>query len=296
VFLVGGSDELIVRKVKLGFKLLKDLAQTINIGLRRQLSRRSRTIDLGTVFVGTSEKPDIVALLAIALRAPACLAQDEGIFLDGRWGGAVDLGGEGPEVLVLRLFPADPETGAAAGGLVDLPSRGIFGFPLGFMERNSEGISFSLSGAARSGAFFDSLFELKAGAPLPAAPGDNYAIGGTARVLSAEGEGGRKLIAEGTFKLVFTELSSRGLELGVDCSIPTGRGFLPGSFLMPERGFREEVPVVLLLSGADADRDGNNYSVPGRSDALAELAAVIQAPAIDRPGAEPQPRIATTNC
>jgi hypothetical protein len=223
----------------------------------------------------------IVTLSAIAFLSAPCLAQEEGAFLDGRWGGAIDLGAEGPEVLVLRLFPADPETGAAAGGLVDMPSRGIFGFPLGFMERNSEGIFFSLvgastGGAARSGAFFDSLFELKVGSPLAAVPGDNYALSGTVRVLSAEGEGARKTTGEGTFKLVFTEFSSRGLELGVDCSIDTGRGLLSGSFLMPERGSSEAVPVVLLLSGADADRDGNNYSVPGRSDSLALLAMALR--------------------
>ena len=69
----------------------------------------------------------ILALSRLGLSLPA---QDEGPFLDGRWGGAVDFvgavddgadvpgtgGGEGPEVLVLRLFPADPETGAPAGG------------------------------------------------------------------------------------------------------------------------------------------------------------------------------------
>jgi len=96
------------------------------------------------------------------------------------------------------------------------------------------------------------------------------------RVLSAEGEGARKTTGEGTFKLVFTKFSSRGLELGVDCSVDTGRGLLSGSFLMPERGSSEAVPVILLLSGADADRDGNNYSVPGRSDSLALLAMALR--------------------
>jgi hypothetical protein len=219
-----------------------------------------------------------IALAAIGLAALPRLAQGEGPFLDGRWGGAVNFGTYGPEGLVLRLFPADPETGAPEGGLVDMPARGIFGFPLGFMERNSDGLSYSFRGAVkgdgRDGAFFDGLFELKAPA-APAVPSEGGAIAGTARI-SAEGEGGRKPVSEGSFELVLTQGSSRGLELGNDCRIDTGRGLLPGSFLLPGLGLSEAVPVVLLLSGADADRDGNNYSVPGRSDSLAELAVALR--------------------
>jgi uncharacterized protein len=239
----------------------------------------------------------IISALLLLLSALPCLAQDEGPFQDGRWGGAVDFGaapgsgpsspgtvGEGPEVLVLRLFPADPETGASAGGLVDLPSRGILGFPLGFLERKPWGLSFSLRGAGeggasqsgpQSGALFDGLIELRLPPPTEDAD-ESRTLAGTALLLSAEGEGGRRLIAQGSFTLVFTKGASRGLEFGSDYKVATGRGVLPGSLLVPELGLRASVPLVLLLSGADADRDGNNYSVPGRSDSLAALAMALR--------------------
>jgi hypothetical protein len=221
------------------------------------------------------------AIALLSLSAALGFAEDGGPFLDGRWEGSVDFGaavvdgsasGLGrPEALVLRLFPADPETGAATGGLVDMPSRGLYGFPMGDMTRNPEGLSFSL----RDGAPVDGLFELRL-SPQPAGAGGSFAVGGAARLWSADGEGGRMVLAEGSFFLALTAGSSRGPELGADFRIDTGRGLLPGSFLMPEAADGGPLPVVLLLSGAQADRDGNNYSVPGRSDALAELAMALR--------------------
>jgi uncharacterized protein len=222
---------------------------------------------------------------ALSCAAASGSAEGGGLFPDGRWEGSVDLrpidaapAGEAPnpeptaapESLALRLFPADPETGAAAGGLVDLPSRGLYGFPLGDIVRDSGGISFSLRGDAP----FDGLFELK-GAPQPGGAEGSIEVAGRLRLLSAEGEGGRRVLAEGGFSLAFAKASSRGTAPGVDCPIDTGRGVLPGSLVLPDDAPSEALPIVLFLSGAQADRDGNNYAVPGRSDSLALLAAAL---------------------
>ncbi len=203
---------------------------------------------------------------------------EAGLFLDGRWEGSIDLG-SGSEPLALRLFPADTEAGTAAGGLVDLPARKLFGYPMGGLERSSEGLKFSLLG----GAPFAGAFELR-GSPAPVALGESFSVAGAARRLSApaaDAEDGIEAGAadaapasEGAFSLAFLGLDSRGSALGADCRLPTGRGSLPGSLLLPD-GVRP-VPVVLLLSGSASDRDGDNYSVPGRSDALADLALALR--------------------
>ena len=200
-------------------------------------------------------------------------SEDAGLFLDGLWVGSVDLG-EGNESLELRLFPADRETGDEAGGLIDMPSRGLFGYPIGDFRRGPEGLRFDLLGDAP----FSGAFDLSGS---PAVAGGSFGAQGTLRLLSARGKDA-KVLAQGRFSLGFAGESSRGAAFGVDYLVDSGNGLLRGSFLEPEpaassdysiaRDYSIATPVVLLLSGAQADRDGNNYAVPGRSDALAELA------------------------
>jgi hypothetical protein len=199
-------------------------------------------------------------------------SEDSGLFLDGLWVGNVDLG-EGEESLELRLFPSDRETGDEAGGLIDMPSRGLFGYPIGDLRRGPEGMRFTLLGDAP----FSGAFDLSGS---PAVADGSFGAKGTLRLLSAL-DPNPKILAEGRYSLGFAGESSRGAALGVDYLIDSGKGLLRGSFLEPEpaasgdsiaRDYSIATPVVLLLSGAQADRDGNNYAVPGRSDALAELA------------------------
>jgi dienelactone hydrolase len=194
-------------------------------------------------------------------------ASESGVFLDGRWEGSADLG-DGPEPMVLRLFPADPEAGQAAGGLIDLPARSLFGYPLDVVERDSGGIAFSLLG----GAPFGGLFELE-GSSSSADAGSPFLVGGILRRLPDWGGGGGTP-SEGAFTLSYSGAASRGPEYGEEYIVDTGRGRLPGSLLVPE-GVGTP-PIVLILSGAAEDRDGDNYSVPGRSDALAELAVALR--------------------
>jgi alpha-beta hydrolase superfamily lysophospholipase len=213
-----------------------------------------------------SKRASQLIIFLILSSAIAAASAQTGVFLDGRWEGSIDLG-EGPEPLVLRLFPADPETGRAAGGLVDLPARKLFGYPMESLERDPEGLSFAFLG----GAPFGGVFEL-IGSPISVDEGESFAASGAVRILPAAGGGAVDAPVEGRFFLSYFGVDSRGARLGGDYTVDTGRGILPGSILLPETAPDEPVPVVLLLSGAAADRDGNNYSVPGRSDALAELA------------------------
>jgi dienelactone hydrolase len=200
--------------------------------------------------------------------SPIGAASPKGLFLDGRWEGSVDLG-EGPEPIVLRLFPADPQAGKAAAGLLDLPARKLFGCPMDTLERDSGGIAFSLRGGAPLGG----LFELETSPSSPASGGP-FLASGTARRLPDWGGEGEGAPAEGPFFLAYSGLASRGPEYGEEYVIDTGRGLLPGSLLVPEG--EGAPPIVLILSGAAEDRDGDNYSVPGRSDALAELAIALR--------------------
>jgi uncharacterized protein len=227
-------------------------------------------------------------LLAIlpffAIAASAAFAQDPSPpsdrggppFVDGKWEGKIELGssastGEEAESFALRLFSESPGAGGAQGGLVDMPSRGLFGFPLEGIVRDSEGIVFALRGKAP----FDGLFELKlARSSMPEEGEDSLA--GTIRLLSPEGAEGRTVLEEGSFSLARADPSSRLLEYGIDYPIDTGRGILPGSLLEPEADAGMASPLVLILSGTEADRDGNNYAVPGRSDSLLQLALSLR--------------------
>jgi uncharacterized protein len=210
-----------------------------------------------------------LALSLLALAAPAQV----GVFLDGRWEGRVDLGAGGEE-LALRLFPAN--SGLAPGGLLDLPARGLFGYPMDRLERDSEGLSFTLLG----GGPFDGRFELS-GSPDPIGPGKSFAVSGLARFVPA-GKAAPALAhapgaTQGPFSLSYSGSASRGEAFGGNFSIDTGRGRLPGSLLLPETPGSGPVPLVLILAGAGADRDGDNPAVPGRSDCLAALARSLQA-------------------
>jgi uncharacterized protein len=223
-------------------------------------------------------------------------AQESSPLVDGRWSGTVELravaapedsgaapedsgaapedSGATPERFGLRLFHADPASGSPAGGLVDMPSRGLFGYPMGEVRSEPNGLTFSL----RSGAPFDGRFELRvAGAAVADGEAGGFEDGivsGELRILSPGSDAGDYVLAEGVFSLVRESERARPLEYGLDYPIDTGRGVLPGSLLVPE--LDSAVPVVLILSGAQADRDGNNYSVPGRSDSLLQLALSLR--------------------
>jgi uncharacterized protein len=228
-----------------------------------------------------------LAAAVLALAAAFASAEDSGLFLDGRWEGFVELRGAaqgdrssspwaeslGRESLALRVFTrgqaAESPASLSTGGLVDMPSRGLFGYPMGAVSRDSEGMAFGLLGDAPVAA----VFELR-GAPMPVAPGESYSVAGR---LSLVDPSSGKTLAEGSFELSYSGELERSGSHGSDFPIDTGRGLLPGSLLLPEGAGDEAVPAVLILSGAGGDRDGNNFAVPGKSDALADFARALRA-------------------
>jgi uncharacterized protein len=231
----------------------------------------------------------IAAALFASVAASPSFARGEPLFLDGRWEGKVELrpvavpgaddaaveeatdSAPASEPFAFSLFSAGSETGSAQGGLVDMPSRGLFGFPMGEVLRDGDVLSFELRGKAP----FDGFFELEGSLGSEGEDGGRSIVGAI-RLLSSEGVDGRKELAEGSFSLSRFPASSRLLEYGIDYPIDTGKGVLPGSLLLPEDDSGKAPPLVLILAGAQADRDGNNYAVPGKSDSLLQLALSLR--------------------
>lgn len=177
----------------------------------------------------------------------------------GRWEGSADLG-SGEEPMVLRVLEA--------GGLLDLPARAIFGFPLAYFERGPGHVSFSMTEPNAEGpGAFDAVLS-------PPEQAEAASIGAT---LKGKYRGADDY--QGSFELSYVPEAGRGEAYPID----TGRapyagpeaGRLPGTLLLPEGG-GNGIPVALLLSGAGpVDRDGNNYAVPGKCDSLKALAEAL---------------------
>jgi uncharacterized protein len=223
-----------------------------------------------------------LATLALALSLSGLSAQESGgargvpsgsspgPFVAGRWAGVADLG-EGPEEIAIRVIEARASDGGAIG-LVDLPGRGLFGYPAEDFRRDAEGMSFSLSAAGP---------ELGAlsfrGAASRRAEGESFAVEGTVALEPGAAWGGGPSLGEaapGAFLLALSPDPDRGESFPIELN----EGFLAGSLVLPDSALGWNVPVVLLLSGAgEADRDGDNYNVPGRSRSLALLARELGA-------------------
>jgi uncharacterized protein len=190
--------------------------------------------------------------------AQAAAAPSPGAFTAGRWSGTADLG-EGPEDIVVRV--AEPAAGGPGGGeaiaLVDLPARSLFGYPAEDFRRDAEGMRFSILGAGPAGGIF--AFR---GVPARRAEGESFAVEGTVSCETDALDGGAFLLALSP---------DRGR--GEPYSIPAGGGYLAGSLVLPDSAMGWNVPIALILSGAgEADRDGDNYNVPGKAGSLALLA------------------------
>ncbi|HOX30951.1 MAG TPA: alpha/beta hydrolase [Spirochaetales bacterium] len=186
----------------------------------------------------------IALLVILAFASSSCRSAGAEEVALGRWEGRVDLG-EGEEPISLRVLES--------GGLLDLPARSLFGYPLASFSREGGRLAFAFPWAAG---------ELFFSAAPPAGGGE---------LLEGRWVGPGE--SSGAFALALSPPSSAGLDYEV-----LGRtARLPGSLLLPE-GDGSGLPVVLILAGSGAiDRDGNNYSVPGRSDSLKALAEGLAA-------------------
>jgi alpha-beta hydrolase superfamily lysophospholipase len=192
----------------------------------------------------------------------------------GRWAGFVDFGGRWEE-MALRILPGGAFPGAVlpAGALLDLPDRSLYGYPLSSVVMQPGGISFA-------------IFEDESGTSPPYAqsgdiPGlESTALSFEGKHLPSEGGSGARIEGRwkrgssgGAFRLVERPNAAENEE---PWALDTSRGILYGTLLRPASV--EVSPIVLLLSSAGAnDRDGNNFSVPGRNDALRALAQALRA-------------------
>jgi|GEM_PF-21083 len=257
-------------------------------------------------------KPTLLPVLALALSLaspafsqssredqPAKEAEGAALLV-GRWSGSAVLDSSGADGVAaekdgsgplpafgaaavafgLRLFPVGPDSGSL-GGLVDMPSLGLYGFPIADLRLGDGGISFRLKGKAPFEGRFDLEFPRDGGRPSGAEDAPEAGpptLAGAMRLLSGEqeGRGADRVLAEGSFSLARESASTRTLAYGFDYSVATPKGNLPGSFLVPESDSGAQAPVVLIVPASQSDRDGDNYSVPGKSDCLLQLALSLR--------------------
>lgn len=159
----------------------------------------------------------------------------------GRWGGAFDLG--------QQKIAFEIEVGPR-GALLDIPANELFGYP-------SAAIRLEPASLAVDWQFGGGILALR----LDQDP-DGRASG-----VFAQGE------AQGRASAARAAVQGRpGVELAV---AGQGGALLPGTLVLPRAG-QVKPPLVILHAGlGSADRDGNNYNVPGRHDALLQLADAL---------------------
>lgn len=203
------------------------------------------------------------ACSSVAAQQPASGRPEIG---PGRWSGGLDFG-QGREELDLRILPS--------GGLLDLPQEHLFGYPLSSIRIEGRRVLFALFATAGGGAAKQGSAE---GGGTSDAAGDAMVFSGelerdpsgAQRIKGTVSRGG---LVGGSFDLAPAPLKP---EPGASAyTLNTGRGLLPGTLVLPEG--EGPFPVVLILAGAGTtDRDGNNYAVPGKSDALKALASALR--------------------
>lgn len=219
-------------------------------------------------------------VLAIALAGPEAGAQDMAApqgpsvagdvpaagnaaapaILPGSWNGSLKLkfaGGRGA--------PGGPKPGdlnsdislrllnKGRGALLDINTLAMYGYPLDAVSVSGARLAFVLDAPGLGSVAFEGLLS----------PGGR--VSGT---ISGKDW-------QGSFSLVKADSGLPGGETRF--SVDTGSGELSGSLVLPERA-GEGIPLVILVSGSGkADRDGNNYSVPGRIDSMKQLSAMLAA-------------------
>jgi pimeloyl-ACP methyl ester carboxylesterase len=179
----------------------------------------------------------------------------------GRWSGGLDFG-QGREEMNLRIL--------SEGGLLDLPGQRLFGYPLSGIRIEGTRIVFALFAGKTAGQHV--------GASSPDATGNALIFSGDLGVdkdgkSRIAGSISRSGVVNGTFDLEPAPAVAGPGESSY--LLDTGRGVLPGTLSLPPG--TGPFPVVLILAGAGTtDRDGNNYSVPGKNDALKQLAEALR--------------------
>jgi pimeloyl-ACP methyl ester carboxylesterase len=157
--------------------------------------------------------------------------------------------------LRLKLFE-DPTSGSQSG-LIDIPELSMFGYPLDKISWTGKALNLVLD-APGTGQELDFEGALEGNTASSA----DHVVG---TVKSAS--------FEGTFDLAAVEEPIFPGEK--ELTVRSGTVALPGTLLVPVDRVGV-MPLVLLLQGAGpADRNGNNYNVPGTCDSLEQLARAL---------------------
>lgn len=161
----------------------------------------------------------------------------------GLYSGTIQNGNSGASPITLRIIQG-------CGALVDLPAENIYGFPVSSIKIDRQKIDFTL-GVENGALHFSGRLD---GADK------NARITGHYSGSSASGD----------FVLSPREESPEEL-VGIPLSLRAPGGYIRGNLLMPEG--KTPCPLVIIVGGAGTtDRDGNNYNVPGKCNALKDLA------------------------
>jgi pimeloyl-ACP methyl ester carboxylesterase len=174
-------------------------------------------------------------LLLLALLPLATLSSAEPDSPSGRWAGLFTGNGDSLEFELNFI---------KGGALFSVPAQKLFGLPAVRVRTEGSRLEVLLSESEPS-----------------------MVLAGKIGDQAISGEYLRDGVKASSFSMKPSALPGReGLAYAVD----TGRGLLPGTLLMPEAN---KPPVVLILADSGpTDRDGNNYSVPGKCDSLLMLA------------------------
>jgi len=139
------------------------------------------------------------------------------------------------------------------GALLDIPEQSMFGYPLDQVFWTDSRLSFSFGALGpEEDLVFEGIYSVSLKAVI-----------GTARSKSWKG----------SFRIspVQEELYPGETRL----QVVAGEDELPGTLLIPESSSTYPAIVILLSGSGTSDRNGNNFSVPGRSDSLALLARAL---------------------
>jgi pimeloyl-ACP methyl ester carboxylesterase len=199
-----------------------------------------------------------MALLVLPLAAEEVSAPSPNsieAIVPGSYSGSVQTGAETSSPIAIRILEG-------GGGLLDLPDENVYGYPLSSLKAEGAKLSFSVGGESGELRFEGAL------EPAPETSGGPGVAVGVSRIAGrfSRGEVG------GSFSLSPSPLDRSS---GDPLAVAARGGELRGSLLLPEG--KAPFPLAIIVSGAGpADRDGNNYNVPGRSDSLKALALALK--------------------
>lgn len=211
-------------------------------------------------------KDRLVALIFICL---SCLSAGVGAGAEssqgisvGRWSGKLSIKSGDPAKAPLSSEMALRLLQPSRGALMDIPEQAMFGYPLDEVSWSPTRLRFVLDVLGPGEELrFDGLY---VASPLQQIEVQSAKAGSIVGTVSSKSYKGSFLLRRA---------DAEPIEGETPFEIEVKDGALPGSLRAPKDG-SDRYPLVIFFSGAGAaDRNGNNYNVPGKTDSLAQLAS-----------------------